>query len=889
VVSLNTYIRSESVSNHKMRLLVALVGIFSIFNLGAQTDRPYQELDYNNPQEYQIAEVKVVGTESRDKNAIKSITGLREGESVRIPSNELTDGIKKLWSLGIFADVTLVLDKIESDSVYLTIELLEQPILSRIVFDGVNKTKQDKLKEELGETLRVGGIPTVNSKEVAKQKIIQYYQEKGFLDAVVEIEEVLDSTKTNSVVLVFKMDQKERVKIDEIAFSGNENVKDKKLRKLLKGTKKKGTLLKKSKFLKEDYEEDKKNLIRHYATLGYSDAQIVADSFYRNEDGNVVLGIDISEGTQYKYGNITWKGNSIYTTDQLASVLGISKGQVFNPEELNERLEFSLDGRDVSSLYMDNGHLFFNIDPKQIAVRNDSIDIEMRIYEGPQATIDRVTIKGNTRTHDHVVRRILRTKPGEKFSRSQIVRSQREITSLGYFNPETLQMNTPVNYERGTVDIEYILEERPSDQLELSAGYGGFQGLIGTLGVTFNNFSLQNINKKGSWSPLPTGDGQRLSVRLQSNGRFFRSFNFSFTEPWLGGKKPNALTVGAQTSSFDNTTVGSGKLQIRNFFAGLGTRLRWPDDFFTSTTTVNLETISLEDFSGQFIVNDGNFRNFNISQVFSRSSIANPMFPTSGSRVALTIQFTPPYSLFRKDRFFEFTDAEIDDLHRERLLELGIRQREEYFTTIGADGLTAADRDVQNAEESRRFEFLEYHKWRLDAEWYFNPIGKLVFTTSAKMGFLGNYNSEIGDVPFERFELGGDGLSNQGAGITGLDIIALRGYEVVDIDPNSRLNGGGIIFNKFTAELRYPLSTNPNSTIYSTLFFQGGNQWSSFDEYNPFDLRRSVGVGLRVFLPAFGLLGFDYGFGLDKEVAGAENPTLGQLGKFSIILGFEPD
>ena len=889
MTSQTTYRRSGPVSNYYMRYILALAGLFFIVSSHAQTDRSYQELDYNNPQDLHIAEVNVTGTESRDKNAIRSTTGIRKGETIRIPSNELTDGIKKLWSLGIFADVTLVLDKIEADSVFLTIELLEQPILSRIVFDGVNKTKQDKLKEELGETLRVGGIPTVNSKEVAKQKITNYYQEKGFLDAEVQIEEVMDSTKVNSVILVFKMDPKERVKIDEIAFTGNENVKDKKLRKLLKGTKKKGTLLKKSKFLKEDYEEDKKNLLRHYATLGYSDAQIVSDSFYRNDNGNVVLGIDINEGAQYKYGNITWKGNSIYTSDQLASVLGINKGDVFNPEQLNERLEFSLDGRDVSSLYMDNGHLFFNIDPKQVAVRNDSIDIEMRIYEGPQATIDRVTIKGNTRTHDHVVRRILRTKPGEKFSRSQIVRSQREITSLGYFNPETLQMNTPVNYERGTVDIEYILEERPSDQLELSAGYGGFQGLIGTLGVTFNNFSLQNINKLGAWSPLPTGDGQRLSLRLQSNGRFFRSFNFSFTEPWLGGKKPNALTVGAQTSSFDNTTVGSGKLEIRNFFAGLGTRLRWPDDFFTSSTTLNIENISLEDFSGQFIVNDGNFKNFNISQVFSRSSIGNPMFPMSGSRVALTIQFTPPYSLFRKDNFWVFTDEEVDELHRERLLELGIRQREEYFTTVGADGLTAAERDVANAEDSRRFEFLEYHKWRLDAEWYFNPIGKLVFTTSAKMGFLGNYNSSVGDVPFERFELGGDGLSNQGAGITGLDIIALRGYDVEDIDPDSRLNGGGIIFNKFTAELRYPLSTNPSSTIYTTLFFQGGNQWSSFDEYSPFDLRRSVGAGLRVFLPAFGLLGFDYGFGLDKDVTGSEIPTLGQLGQFSIILGFEPD
>jgi len=860
-------------------------------DVGSSTEREYAELDYAAPKSYDIAQVNVVGTESRDKNAIKSITGLREGGSVKIPSPELANGMKKLWNLGIFSDVTLLMDSLTSDSVYLTIELVEQPILSHIIFKDVNKTKQEKLKERLGGTLRVGGIPTVNNKKVAQEKVRNYYVEKGFLDAEVRLLDYPDSTKQNAVILAFDIDKKDRVKIDDISFTGNEALSKKKLKKLLKGTKKKGTFLKKSKYIEKDYEEDKKNIIRRYATLGYSDAQIVSDSFWRDDKGLVHLQINIDEGVQYKYGNISWKGNSIYSKDQLAGVLGINKGDIFNPAELNERLEFSLDGRDISSLYMDNGYLFFNVDPKQVAVRSDTIDIEMRIYEGPQATIDRVLIKGNTRTHDHVVRRILRTKPGEKFSRADLVRSQREIGNLGYFDPETLQMNTPVNYERGTVDIEYIMEERPSDQLELSAGYGGFQGLIGTLGVTFNNFSVQNIRKKSAWSPLPTGDGQRLSLRLQSNGRFFRSFNFSFTEPWLGGKKPNAFTVGAATSSFDNSTVNNGKLSIRRFFVGLGTQLKFPDDFFVSSTTVNIENIALDNFRSQFLVNNGNFKNFNISQTFSRSSIANPMFPMSGSRVALTIKFTPPYSLFRKDNFWKLTESEIEDLHRDELLRLGIRGREQYFTEpiFAGSNQTQADLNVEEAEESRRFEWLEYHKWRFDAEWYFNPVGKLVFMTSAKMGYLGNYSSAIGDVPFERFELGGDGLSNQNVGITGTDIIALRGYEVDDVDPNSRRNGGGIIFNKFTAELRYPLSTNPNSTIYTTLFLQGGNQWSSFDDYNPFDIRRTAGVGLRVFLPMFGLLGFDYGFGLDKTVNGTDNPSLGQLGKFSIILGFEPD
>jgi len=797
----------------------------------------FAELNYSEPKQYTIGKVNVVGAERRDGNAIKSITGLREGKVITLPSQDLSNGIRKLWDLGLFSDVALVLDRQTEDSVFLTVRLVEQPILSRIIFKDYNKTKTEKLTEELGNSPRIGGIVTSNAKTIAAEKIKAYYVEKGFLDAEVNISEIKDTVRENSVALVFDVDKKDRVKIDKIEFLGNEVFKDKKLRKFMKDTKQKGTLFKKSKYIKEMFEDDKKKILAEYAKLGHSDAKIESDSVWRDDDGLVNMQIKIDEGVQYKIGKITWKGNSKYTKDQLAQVLGITEGSVFNPEELSERLEFSLDGRDVSSLYMDQGYLFFSIDPKQIAIREDTIDIEMRIYEGPQATIDRVIIKGNDRTHEHVIRRVLRTKPGEKFSRSQIVRSQREIVNLGYFDPENLDMQTPVNYERGTVDIIYTVQERPSDQLELSAGYGGFQGLIGTLGVTFNNFSIQNIGNKASWSPLPTGDGQRLSLRIQSNSRFFSSYNFSFTEPWLGGKKPNSFSVGLAASTFDNSSFGAGKLSILRLFAGLGTQLKWPDDFFVSQTQVSIENIALDNYT-RFFVRDGNFKNFSISQTLSRSSVSNPMFPMSGSKVSLQLKFTPPYSLFKSDDFFEIGDAEAGVLINQENATRGFRNK-----LTGAE----ADAFIASKELERKFEFLEYHKWRFDAEWYFNPVGKLVFMTQAKMGYLGNYNSVIGDAPFERFELGGDGLSNQNVGIQGTDIIALRGYEVEDIDPNSRTSGGGTIFNKFTAELRYPLSTNPNSTIYTSLFMQAGNQ-----DGNP-------------------------------------NPSFGALGKFSIILGFEPD
>ena len=526
------------------------------------------------------------------------------------------------------------------------------------------------------------------------------------------------------------------------------------------------------------------------------------------------------------------------------------------------------------------GYLFFNIDPVEVAVVGDSIDMEMQIFEGAQATIANVGIFGNDRTHEHVIRRELRTKPGNKFSRSQIIRSQRAVTGLGYFNPETLDIQTPVNQQNGTVDVNYTVEERPSDQLELSAGYGGAQsGLIGTLGVTFNNFSLANIKDKSTWSPLPQGDGQKLSIRAQSNSRFFRSYNMSFTEPWLGGKRPTSFTVGAVHSAFDQESFGLGSLKITRGFVGLGTQLKWPDDFFSISGTLTLESINLNDYqNGQFFVNGdqvttGNFKNFHLTGTITRSSVAEPIFPRSGSRISLSIQATPPYSVFRGSNDFTLSQEEKDEV------------RANWIESRGPAAPYDAETEERRALNAKKFRFLEYHKWHFRGEWYFNIFDKFVLASNIKFGFLGAYNSQIGISPFERFEVGGDGLSNQNVGITGKDIISLRGYETSDL-PENRIDGGGAIYDKLTMELRYPISLNPNSSIYVHGFVQGGNIWSGFDDFNPFDMKRSAGFGLRVFLPMFGLLGFDYGFGFDKD---PNAPGFENYGQFNIILGFEPE
>lgn len=847
---------------------------------GAYAQNEVDEIvDYETVKTFEIGGVKVSGLKYRDSKAIIAVSGLRVGKQIKIPGQEIPNAINNLLELQLFSDIEIFLEKTVGDIAFLEIRLQERPTLSRYSYTGVKKAKHDDLNEVLENVAMKGGIVTEDMKQLARKKLLDYYYEKGFQDAKVRVIETRDTSKENSVQLNFDIDKKKKVKVAKIDFIGNENAKDWKLKRKMENTKTRLNILKKSKYIEEDFQKDKNGVITHYNNIGFRDAKITGDSVWRDEKGRQQIKIFVDEGSKYYYRNITWKGNSIYDDDYLARVLGVQSGDVYNKELLDNRLSFSLDGRDVSSLYMDDGYLMFRVDPVERAIQGDSIDIEIRITEGPQVTIDKVIIKGNDRTHEDVVRREIRTRPGKKFSRSDIIRSQRQIMNLGYFNPEAFNMETPVNPARGTVDIIYTLEEKPSDQLELSAGYGGVSGLIGTLGVTFNNFSIKNIRDRKTWNPLPQGDAQKLSIRAQSNSQFFQSYNLSFTEPWLGGKKPTSFTTGLVYSAFDYSSFGSGSLSIARGFVGLGTQLKWPDDFFSLYGTLNVEQITLNNFTNNgFSISNGTFNNHSLKLALSRSSVNEPIYPRSGMKMSISVQATPYY-------FWRNLDDNVisdSDIAAAVTLENKIRGGGNPMT---AEAEAAFISELQN---SNKFKFLEYHKWRIDSEWYFNIVDKLVLMTQAKIGFMGYYREAIGLVPFERAQVGGNGLNNQTQGINGRDIISARGYEIADFDVNNTNVDGASIWNKYTVELRYPISTNPNSTIYVHAFAQGVNAWDNFRDFNPFDLQRSAGVGFRVFLPMFGLMGFDYGFGFDKEFTSLV-PTFRDYGQFNIVLGFEPD
>jgi len=815
-------------------------------------------MTYDKPADYEIGGVRVSGAQYADPQALVSIAGLRVGDKLRIPGPAVAKAVQALWGLRLFTDVQIIRERTQGNVIFLEIAVKELPRYTRHFFTGVKKGKHEDLNAIVNKFLQKGTILTENSKVSIKHGIEKYFQEKGYLDANVTMKVNPDERATNGAIIEFVIDPGPRIKISDIRFNGNKAVKAKTLRKKMENTKRKGKIFKKSKLVESDYQDDKYAIEKYYNSIGFRDARVLRDSIWRTPKGDVVLQLDIQEGNRYYFRNITWKGNTIYENRALDQVLGINKGDVFNQELLTTRLSFSQDGRDISSLYLDNGYLFFRADPVETSIDNDSIDLEIRIYEGPQATIDRVVIKGNDRTHEHVIRRELYTRPGDKFSRSDIIRSQREIVNLGYFNPEALSINTPVNPERGTVDIEYTVEEKPSDQLELSAGYQpstAFSrgGVIGTLGVTFNNFSLRNIKNREAWNPLPQGDGQRFSLRGQTSGQNFQSYNVSFTEPWLGGKKPNSLTVAGFYNKISSGFEGSStyqQLTILQGSVGFGTRLKWPDDNFVFRANIDMQNLninnwtSFRDDKGR-VVNQGIYHNYSMSLTLARNSINDPIFPKTGSLVSLTVKATPPYSWFKDKEFYESDN--VQDIYR----------------------------------------YIEYVKWRFDAEWYTTIVGKLVLKTQAKIGMLDGWTDKTGLSPFERFDLGGDGLNNQNFGFFGRSIISMRGYETSDI--MAPFPGGAGVFNKYTVELRYPISLNPSSTIFVTAFAQGGNAWQSARDFNPFDLRRSAGFGLRVFLPMFGTLGFDYGYGFDKPSLINSGAGWSQFAKFNIVLGFEPD
>ncbi len=845
----------------KLPILGFLFFVSGFASLAAQTPADSTILpvmSYEQPKDYEIGGVRVTGAQYSDPQALIAISGIRVGNKMRIPGPAITKAVHALWNLRLFTDVQIIKERTQGDIIFLEIAVQELPRYTRHSYSGIKKNKHDDLNGVVTKFIQKGAILTENIKASLKYGMEEYFIEKGYLNALVTIKVEPDERSTNAVKLEFLVNPGKKIKIKDIRFVGNTNVKSKTLRKQMKNTARKRKLFKKSKLVRKDYEDDKHAIEAYYNTVGFRDARIVSDSVWRSPKGEVLVQINIEEGNRYYFRHIDWKGNTIYETKFLDQVLGINRGDIYNQELLNTRLQFSQDGRDISSLYLDNGYLFFRVDPVETSIDNDSIDLEIRIYEGPQATIDRVVIKGNDRTNEHVIRRELFTRPGEKFSRSDIIRSQRQIVNLGYFNPEALGINTPVNPDRGTVDIEYTVEEKPSDQLELSAGYQPSTaftrgGVIGTLGVTFNNFSIRNINKKETWNPLPQGDGQRFSLRGQTSGQNFQSYNASFTEPWLGGKKPNSLTVAGFYNRYAYGFEGAStyqRLDILQGTVGFGTRLKWPDDNFIFRANLDIQTLRLNNWTGfrddlGRLVTQGIYHNYNLGLTLARNSINDPIFPKSGSLLSVTVQATPPYSWFKDDKFY--TDGAVEDIYR----------------------------------------YVEYVKWRIDAEWYTTLVGKLVLKTQAKIGILDQWSQKTGLSPFERFELGGDGLNNQSFGLNGRDIISMRGYETADI--MSPFPGGAGVFNKYTVELRYPISLNPQSTIFVTAFAQGGNAWQDARDFNPFDMRRSAGLGLRVFLPMFGTLGFDYGYGFDKPALINSGAKWSQFAKFNIVLGFEPD
>ncbi len=805
-------------------------------NLPSQNGK---SIDALNPKEYIIAEIRVVGTRFLDGNALSSMSGLSKGQKITIPGSAVSDAIKRLWKSGILGDVKIYADRIVGDDIYLVIDLKERPKLSRYVFSGVRKGEETALKDKVNIP---GKIVTQSLLRNTKRTVEDHFKEKGFLNCSVNIIQVQDTILSNSVLLRINVNKGNRVKIQSLEIEGNEAIPDKKLAKKLKKTKQRKAfrIFSSSKFVKDLYEEDKDNLISYYNSQGYRDARILSDSVYAVDDKLINLVIKVEEGQKYYYRNITWAGNYVYDDKTLSRVLGINKGDVYDLETLEKRLNFSQTDLDITSLYMDDGYLFFNVNPVEVAVVGDSIDIVMQIYEGTQANVNRVILKGNDKTSDKVVLREIRTVPGQKFSRTDLIRSQREIATLGYFDQEQIGITPLPNINDGTVDIEYSVVEKPSDQIELSGGWGGAFGFVGTLGLVFNNFSLRKLFKFKDWGGiLPSGDGQRLALRVQSTGRRFQTYTMTFTEPWLGGRKPNSFSVNL-SHSVQRTFSGSeqiGSLQVTGVTFSLGRRLRWPDNFFTLSNSVSFLRYNLDNFTNILGFTDGIARNVAFNTTFARNSIDNPTFPRRGSSLSLSLSLTPPYSLFRSDQnFSEQTDEE-------------------------------------------KFRWVEYHKWMIDNSWFTELFAKFVLHTRAHFGFIGAYNSELGVGPFERFVLGGDGLTGQNF-LLGTDIIGLRGYENNSITPPGV--SGGVVYNKFVMELRFPVSLNPAATVFLLGFIEGGNNFSNFSEYNPFNLKRSAGFGARIFMPAFGLIGLDWGYGFDDipTAPGASGPqfhfTIGQ-------------
>lgn len=853
--------------------------------IGLKTKKEKSKITTSTSNEYVIGGIMVSGSEYLDEELLISISGLTIGEKIKLPNDvTIAKAIQNLWKQNLFANIEINEQKIVGDKIFLDIHITERPRLSKYNFRGAKDNEVKELKEKIA--LVKSKVITEAMKQNAIEKIKKFYTEKGYSNITASVSERKDTSLLNMAILTFNINKGQKVKINQINIFGNENATTLKVKGKMKGCKEMARLSLKSankesvlgvnpdntkeyfrgkgflslsktaqiidphlrykifsasKFNQKKYDEDKQAVLEYYNSLGYRDAAIEKDTFYSAKNGHLNIDLKVKEGQRYYFGDIEWKGNTKYTSEELTKNTGIKKGDVFNNELLQKRLGKipTQDADDISSLYLDDGYLAFNTDITEKSIVGDTINFEVKVIEGEQYTYRNINILGNDKTHEHVIRRELTTLPGNKFSRSDIIRSQRQISTLGFFDAEKIGIQ-PQPHNDGTVDIDYTLTEKSADQLELQAGFGGGLGITGTLGVSFNNFALKNIGKIKNWDPLPMGDGQKLSIRGQANGRQYNSVNASFTEPWLGGKKPNSLSINLYRTYFElgsqfNAKTRTGYMTTLGAGATLSKRLKWPDDYFMLSYGLNYQHYTINNYTFFNDFKNGEANNLSLKINVGRYSIDQPLYPRSGSNISFSVQFTAPYSLL-------------------------------------------TGKDYSKVSTAERYKWIEYHKYRFTAEWYQRIKGNLVLKLATKHGYLGYYNPDV-QSPFERFQVGGDGLS--GFTVYGRDIIAHRGYEIY-----SNTNSGAAIFNKYQAELRYPFSLNPSSTIYGLAFFDAANAWDNFKSFNPFQLKRSVGLGVRIYLPMFGLLGLDYGLGLDRLVPGTK---FGQATKFSFMLGFEPE
>lgn len=844
--------------------------LFAFIVLGNSTKLVAQETKLESGREYILGDVTVTGKINYNEQTVVTFAGLEKGQKIIVPGEDISNAIKKLWKLGLFSDVNFYVNEIKGDSIYLELNINELPKLSDVKINGIKKGKSEDLIKEVD--LKKGKIVNENLITTTKNYIENKYKKDGYYNNKVYINTVEDSI-ASEVKMVINIDKGSKVKVSSITFSGNQEFSDKKLRKAFKNTKQKNPIriFKASKYIKEKYEEDLTKVIDKYKENGFRDARIIADSVsYDKEKNSIAIKVNLEEGRKYYFGNIRYLGNSVYTDAQLNRILGIQKGDVYNGVLLQKRIadQTKPDGQDLTNLYQNNGYLFSNINAVEVRTANDTIDFEIRITEGPIAYFNRITVVGNDKTNDRVIYRELRTRPGQKYSKDLLIRSIREIGQLGFFDPEAIKPDFKnVDPQEGTVDIEYSVVEKGSSQIELQGGYGG-GGFIGTLGLSFNNFSARNIFKKEAYKPLPMGDGQRMALRLQGS-QFFQTYSLSFSEPWFGGKKPMNFSASISQSKqylFDSRSgdVDRNKsFNITSINVGIAKRLRVPDDYFVLSQNITFQYYDLNNYNtGLFKFGDGSSRNLAYTIALTRNSKGlNPIFPTYGSEFSVSGRFTPPYSLFNG---IDYGNLQNEENYKIKTQTASVINDANYpaGTYLDANGNPVAsyqDAAPDQAKiDQKRFNWLEYYKVKFKADWYTPIYEKLVLRTLGEFGFMGAYNSERGLVPFERFYVGGDGLAN--FALDGREVIQLRGY------PNNSLSSvdGSTIYNKFSLELRYPITLKQAATIYGLTFVEAGAAFDSFNQYNPFKLSRSAGLGLRVFMPAFGLLGIDFAHGFDN-------------------------